>query len=225
MVDVNQPIVETQPGATTPSTAPAAPVANNQPTPAAVKTETTATEPGKPAEKGNGDTVSREVLIAERRKWQERMRKMQSGRAQTTPQPSSDPNENAAYVRSLEVKTAEYELKDGVRKLIKEDYPELDPRIKKAILLNPLGYLKSGTKTVQDGLIDIQDYLDEIAYDSESITPKTTPTPIQVAGGNTPTDTQPGATPKDIQEIMNKPITEWTKKEQQTMDEYRMSHT
>lgn len=220
MEDVNQPSA----GPTGASTPTATTAGNQTPAPATGEPKTPVAPTTPVVDKAKEELIPRSALIAERRKWQQRMRGNQSGR-ESVHQPSADPNDQAAYVRHLEVQTAEYQLKDGVRKLFKEEYPDLDPRIKKAILNNPLGFLKTGTSKVEDGLLDIQDYVEELLLDSTPATPTTPVTPIQVAGGNTPTDTQPGKTPKDIQEIMNKPITEWTKKDQEAMADFRKSHT
>lgn len=52
--------------------------------------------------------------------------------------------------------------KDQVRDLLeKDEYKDLPLALKKAIRNNPLGFVNADSKTVEDALFDIQDYLDD----------------------------------------------------------------
>jgi hypothetical protein len=52
--------------------------------------------------------------------------------------------------------------KDQVRDILERDeYKDLPLALKKAVRNNPLGFINPGTKTVEDALFDIQDYLDD----------------------------------------------------------------
>lgn len=221
MVDVKEPtaqsIGEPTPALTAESelTSPEAP-APSQP----AASQELATVTPEPKEQ----TVPREALIAERRKWQRRLREAQSGQSREIPQYNpQDPNSQQQYVATLESQVAESQLKDKTRELLK-DYPELPKHIRQAILRNPLGFCKSGTRDVNHGVLDIQDYVEEI-LETENVSGQSTPKTVQVAGSNTPATSQPGATPADIQKILNKPVFEWSKAEIKLVSDYKASHT
>lgn len=226
MVDVKEPTAQTQ-GEPTP-----APVAGSEPLQAPESTaKAPAAEPQTPAQsvqEPQEPTVPRSALLAERRKWQKRLRERegQSGQDRQVPQYNpDDPNAQSQYVQSLESQVAESQLKDKARDLLK-DYPELPKHIKQAILRNPLGFCKSGTKTVNAGVLDIQDYVEEIVEGLEDVSgSQPTPKTVQVAGSNTPATSQPGATPADVQKILNKPVFEWTDAEVKLVSDYKASHT
>jgi hypothetical protein len=80
------------------------------------------------------------------------------------------------------------EVKDKVRDLLDGDeYKDLPPAIKRAVIRNPLGFAKAGAQTVVDAVADIQDYLDD-ELDSAASTPAH-------GGGQAPTGTPPAGTP------------------------------
>ena len=188
-------------------------------------------EPAKADSKEEGkednETVPRSALVQERRKWQKRMRDMQRRSAQQPPsyQPDSNDDEGKqAYVRNLESQVAESQLKDKTRDLLK-DYPELPKNVKRAILRNPLGFCKPGTLDVTTGVLDIQDYVEELLEEVADEEPKTTPKSVQVAGANTPVTSKPGATPAEVQKVFNKSIDNWTEADIKLVESYKASHT
>jgi len=54
------------------------------------------------------------------------------------------------------------EVKDKVRDLLDGDeYKDLTPAVKRAVVRNPLGFAKAGAQSVEEAIADIQDYLDD----------------------------------------------------------------
>jgi len=65
-------------------------------------------------------------------------------------------------IEELSSATIKLEVKDKVRDLLDGDeYKDLPPAIKRAVIRNPLGFANAGTQTVADAVADIQDYLDD----------------------------------------------------------------
>lgn len=80
---------------------------------------------------------------------------------------------------------ADRELGEGL-KTIFEQYPNLNPQLKKAIEKNPRAYINDGTQTVADALLDIEEYLIEVTGEEEQ-TPSKPGEPAKnfpVAGNN-----------------------------------------
>jgi hypothetical protein len=212
MADVKEPVVET----------------NGEPTPAPQQSEPLQAE-GQPATKDENPeaqqerTVPLSALTAERQKWQKRVREMQSEVSKQKPPAydPSDPNSKEQYVRHLESQVAENQLKDKTRDLLK-DYPDLPKSLRKAILRNPLGFCKPGTRDIENGVLDIQEYVEDQLSEIE-VTPQLKT--VQVAGGNTPATSQSSQSPADIQKILNKSIDEWTPEEIKLVEAYKTSHT
>lgn len=131
---------------------------------------------------------------------------------------NQDGSVNPEYVANLELKTAELELKDGARKLLKS-YPDLDKAVKRAILRNPRGFVRQDTQDVQTGLMDIEDYLAELS-DAGAVTTSVPPVKKQVpvAGTNIPAATQGGTNDAEVAAILAKPVTEWTEADRAKLD-------
>lgn len=226
--DVKEPIaasgdtpqVTTTPQGSEPTTTP--PVESKETTP-------TPDKPGTEEER----TVPLSVLIEERRKNRERIRALQQGRS--TRGQSTDTSSQTAgstidqnYVAQLQTRVAISELQDFARQKVK-DYPDLPKYLKRAIINNPRGFIKTTTSNVEAGKLDIEDYLEDeqARYEDEQLKanppqPKKT---VQVAGNNKPDAIQPGKTPADIQKILETPVDEWTAADKKTLAEYRASHT
>lgn len=66
------------------------------------------------------------------------------------------------FVQDLMLKTAEYQLKDGVKEVL-DRYPDTPEAVKKAVLANPRGFVNVGTSTVEDALWDIEEYLSSLS--------------------------------------------------------------
>lgn len=224
--DVKEPVAAVEPSTTTNTTP-----QGSEPAP-----QSQGIEPAQPKQETASEeerTVPLSVLLEERRKSRERIRALQRGqsiRGQTTeptPQPGGqgiDPR----YVAELQTKVAIGELQEFARQKVK-DYPALPKYLKRAIINNPRGFIKSQTSDVETGKLDIEDFLEDeqARYEDEEaknmpLVPKKT---VHVTGGNTPDSIQPGATPADIQKILNSPVDEWTKTDRERLKEYRESHT
>jgi len=162
----------------------------------------------------------KKALKQERDKFR-KLRRGQSSRrsVQTTP-----PNTQAAYIKQLETQVAITELKSGASKLLK-NFPNIPESLKRAILRNPRGYIQTETRDVETGLLDIEDYIEsEMELLAEQDSSQTPPKKdVHVAGSNTP-DANIGATPAEIQAIMDKPIRDWTPEDRKALKDYRESH-
>lgn len=126
------------------------------------------------------------------------------------------------YVQSLEQQVAINQLKDGAKEVLR-DFPDMPKHLKQAILRNPRGWVASDTTNVKDGIEDIREYLEDESANWS--TPKPPKKEVQVAGGNRPDGTQSGATPAEIQAILDTPVDEWTKDQRAALNEYKKSHT
>lgn len=120
------------------------------------------------------------------------------------------------FVQDLLLKQAEGELKDGVKEILTQ-YPQIPKSVANAIIRNPRGYVKTGTTDVQNALLDIADYLEEIAPEFESNSaprPKTVP-----IAGNNAVDKE---TNKDVdmQKILDTPPEEWTPEQEKAVSDY-----
>lgn len=231
--DVNQPAASTnESGEPTPSTTSqgSEPTVTSQgeesktPTQAESKTDTKGEEPDK--------SVPLETLLAERRKYKERIRALQRGqtdgsRQTAQPQQAQGQGIDPRYVQQLQTKVAIGELQEFARQKVR-DYPDLPKHLKRALVNNPRGFLKLDTQDVEGGKLDLEDFLDDEQerYEREQakVNPPAAKKEVQVAGGNTPDGTQPGATPADIQKILETPVDEWTKEQDQALKEYKASH-
>jgi len=176
-------------------------------------------------------TVPLSVLLEERRKARERIRTLQRGQSsgnQVSDQASTGARDiDPRYVQQLQTRVAVSELQEFARDKVK-DYPDLPKYLKRAIINNPRGFIKATTSDVESGKLDIEDYLeDEQARYEDDQAKAMPPSPkktVHVTGGNRPDNIQPGATPADIQKLINTPVDEWTKTDRERLKEYRESH-
>lgn len=123
-------------------------------------------------------------------------------------------------VQELQLKVAEFELKEGVKDIL-ENYPNLPKALSSAILKNPRGYVNPATTDVQNALLDIQDYLEGIYPDFQATTtvqPKTVP----VAGTNKVVGAS--GLNADIQEILTIPPEEWTPEQEAAIQAYKRTN-
>ncbi len=121
--------------------------------------------------------------------------------------------------QELMIKVAKQELTDYTRTLL-ESYPNLHPVLKKAILKNVRGFVQEATTDVESAKLDLQDYVESIAQEADAAAPVTqTPKNFQVATTNSSKTVQ-GTRPADVEKILAKPITDWTEKEADIVENY-----
>ncbi len=236
----NEPVVPATPPAT-PPVAPAAPAGGEPPaggkppvegTPPATPPAASATPPATPpAEPGQTVPYSRFKQINEAYKKSRRELAQLRGQSYldqhgqpTGGQPqgkgTTEEIRNHPYVQGLEMKQAEADLRRGAEEML-QNYPQLPKHVKKAIIKNPRGFVQPATEDIQNGLIDIEDYVQDLVatIEGESGQPVTPKKQVPVAGTNTPAATQGGTTPADIQKILDKPPTEYTKEDIAKLEE------
>lgn len=114
----------------------------------------------------------------------------------------------------LEFNNAVSELRTQTEELL-SDYPNLPESLRKAILRNPRGFVNFSSTTVDDAILDIQDYLDEVTAGGNQTPDKKQ---VQVAGTNTPSQTQGDTSPAQVQAILAKPVDEWTPEERKLLE-------
>lgn len=137
--------------------------------------------------------------------------------------PSGQGNEE--YVRNLELKVAENDLRTGARKVLK-NYPQIPKSVRSAILKNPRGFVSPETEDVETGLMDIEDYVSGVAEqfgDPEAgAAPQGQQVPgqkqVKIAGTNNQDASQGGSTPADVAEIMARPADTWTAEDKAKLD-------
>jgi hypothetical protein len=138
-----------------------------------------------------------------------------------------DPNDYEAtmsspIVQELLIKVAKQELTDYAREILETQYPNFDPRLKKAILSNVRGFVKEATTDIESAKIDILEYIEEVAEEKaeegQSPQGKTFPVAATNAG-----ETALTARPADVQKILAKPVDSWTDDEVKLVEEYSKS--
>lgn len=124
--------------------------------------------------------------------------------------------------QELMIKVAKQELTDHARTLL-EQYPNLHPVLKKAILKNVRGFVQEATTDVESAKLDLQDYVESIAQEADAAAPVTpAPKNFQVATTNASKTVQ-GTRPAEIAKILGKPVTDWTEKEAEVVENYAKS--
>ena len=218
--DVKQPLVSEAPAS--PATPQGSVDISSTETPAPAA-DPVATPPAK-AEETTVSFEEHENLKKALKQERDKFRKLRRGRTNRSGVQTPPPNTQADYVKQLETKVAMGELKSGASKILK-NYPDISGSLKRAILRNPRGYIKANTQDVETGLLDIEDYveseMDLLSEQNDSQTPPKKD--VHVAGSNTP-DTDTGATPAQLQAILDKPVDEWTLEDRKLLKDYRESH-
>lgn len=123
------------------------------------------------------------------------------------------------WVQELLLHQAETQLKEGAREILSQ-YPQIPKYIANAILKNPRGYVQPGTSDIDTALLDISDYIAEIAGEfGEGEIPGQKPFPV--AGTNVSAVPEEETTPAEIAALMKKPPEEWTDEEMKLAEEYQ----
>lgn len=162
---------------------------------------------------------------------EERRKRRRSGQDQRTftgqqqsgtqQQPQDGQQRSQAELAYYRNQTATFQLKEGAEKVLR-DFPNAPDFVKTAIRRNPKGFINPETSSVEDGIEDIREHLEDLQDSWKD--PKPPKKEVKVAGGNTPS-TQSGANPAEIQSILETPVDEWTKEQRAKLKEYKASHT
>lgn len=121
------------------------------------------------------------------------------------------------FVQELLIKDAKRELTDYASELL-DAHPEIPDAVKKAIKTNVRGFVKESTTDVESGKIDIQEYIEGLA---DTLAPAH-PTPkVFPVASTKPPEAPSNARPADVQEILEKPVDEWSEDEAKLVDQYK----
>jgi hypothetical protein len=128
------------------------------------------------------------------------------------------------YVQDLIIKQARQELTDYAREAL-DQYPNLHPQVKKAILKNARGFVNETTTDVETAKLDLQEYIESIAEEAVA-EPQAEQAPepskgFKVANTNVPSTEPSGVKLAEIQNILAKPVDSWTADEEAAVEEYR----
>ncbi len=134
-----------------------------------------------------------------------------------------DPNDMEAvmahpYVQDLLIKQAKSELTSYAKEKLDANLT-IPEAVKKAILSNVRGFVKESTTDVDSAKIDIDEYIDSIA---EAPVSQQVPKVIPVAS-TAAKESASGATPAEVQAILETPVDEWTEEQAQIVDKYKKS--
>lgn len=133
-----------------------------------------------------------------------------------------DPNDTEAlmahpFVQELLIKQAKGELTTYAREKLDAN-PQIPESVKKAILANVRGFVKETTTDVDSAKIDIDEYIESIIDDSTPTQPQ--PKVIPVASTQQK-ESASGATPMDVQAVLDTPVDEWTDEQAKIVDQYK----
>lgn len=139
-----------------------------------------------------------------------------------------DPNDYEQWMQNpmsqeLMVKVAKQELTDHAREVL-DQYPELHPQVKKAILKNARGFVAESTTDVETAKLDLQEYVEQIAAEMQPAqAPQQQPSKeIRVANTNIPSsESDKTANAAEVEAILNKPVNEWTDDDEAVVKEYQ----
>jgi len=121
------------------------------------------------------------------------------------------------FVQELILKDAKRELTDYTRDEL-DKFPAIPAVVKKAILSNVRGWVNEDTSDVETAKLDILERIEAIAAEIE-VPPAKKGFPV--ATTNLPSTESSKANPNEVQKILDKPIDEWTKEEEATVDEFK----
>lgn len=134
-----------------------------------------------------------------------------------------DPNDMEAvmahpYVQELLIKQAKSELTSYAKDKLDAN-PAIPEAVKKAILANVRGFVKESTTDVDSAKIDIDEYIDSIT-EAPVTQPNSKVIPV---APTTAQESASGATPMEIQEILETPVDEWTDEQAKVVAQYKKS--
>ncbi len=191
-----------------------------QPSEAAEQTADTPDET--PDVKAQERMVPLTVLQEERKKRQEYQRQLaerESANAYSQYDPE-DLNQILQHpmVQELILKDAKRELTDFARETM-DQYPHLNPQVKKAILANVRGFVHESTSDIETGKMDLLEYIEDVAAEVEAERVPTPTKSFKVASTNVPAS-QSQVRPADVEAILQKPIDSWTEEDAAIVDAF-----
>lgn len=199
-------------------------------TPAAATVETTTQTPdttsqvGQPAGQSEGTQDykalyenTQKALKQERERLREIRRSGMNGNRQSISN-SEVPEDvmNHPVFQEMLVKQAESELKQGVTEMLTR-YPNLPKNVAQALIRNPRGFVQPTTADVQNALVDIEEYIEDIYGEFTPQTPSPTPPSIKVMGGN---QLNQSGSDVEIQALLKKPPESLTDAEMKILTDY-----
>lgn len=133
-----------------------------------------------------------------------------------------DPNDTEQlmahpFVQELLIKQAKGELTTYAREKLDAN-PQIPEAVKKAILQNVRGFVKETTTDVDSAKIDLDEYIESIIDEIGS--PQPQPKVIPVASTQQK-ESASGATPMEVQAILDSPVDEWTDDDAKKVDQYK----
>lgn len=126
------------------------------------------------------------------------------------------------FVQELLIKQAKQELTDYARQTL-DEYPNLHPAVKKAILSNARGFVNETTSDVETAKLDLLEYIEGIAEEASETQQTPSPKTFPIATTNVSTTDTPGVKPAEIAKIIAKPVDTWTDEEADAVDSYKKS--
>jgi hypothetical protein len=210
-------------------------------TPPSTQTAVTDNEPVTPVKPVTNTvperTVPLGVLQKERAKFREAQRELARLKGQSQLQ-GYDPAETDKVlqhplVQKLLIDNAKTQVTDFAKETL-EQYPEFPAIVKKAILKNVRGFINEETTDPETAKEDVRQYIEDIWAEVQAekaakapispITPITPKGPV-VSPTNAGGLPQAAAVrPKEIEAILQKPVTEWTDEDNAKMSAYSEKH-
>lgn len=184
--------------------------------------EQTTVEPEAPAsQEAQERMVPISVVQKERKQRQDLQRKLAEYESQSQLD-QYDPTDTEAilahpFVQELLIKQGKQELTDYAREVL-EEYGDLHPQVKKAILRNARGFVNETTTDVESAKIDLLEYIESIAEEAAA-QPQAQPKTFPIASTNATAD-HSGVRPAEIAKIIAKPVDSWTDAEEEAVKAY-----
>lgn len=169
-------------------------------------------------------TVPLNVLREERKKRQELQRQLaqRESESRLKQYDGEDINDILQHpmVQELILKDAKRELTDFARDTL-DQYPNINPQLKKAILKNARGFVNENTSDLELAKVDLTEYIEEIAQEIEEQEQTETPSKgFKVASTNVPSSQNTDVKPEQIQKILDKPVDTWSEDETSAVEAY-----
>jgi hypothetical protein len=210
MDDVISPTVETQPGGAEP-TAPSQDGGTQSEGAESTVPQGQQSAPERDWQKENENL--KKALQQERDRYRQRMQQQPAGQGEVDETLYNNPEFQKAYLEN-----ATYKLKEGVKSVL-DQYPNLPKAVANAITRNPRGFVNDGTTSIEQGLWDIEDYINEVLAAEQAGQPVPQPKPVQVAatnaGGGSEVDED-----AELQAIADIPPEEWTKEQEAQVNKF-----